>query len=619
MRTPLVALLGLLLGSAVACSPTLTGAPCTTTDNCPDGQVCRARRCVLGAGSGTSGSSGTGGCPAAGADQDTSCPTLGAARCASHGAELLDCEAVLGCQLWRPSHDCGADGLECQAGASACSCPVVPAGSALFFVDGRPTDAGLAPTGAASPQACAFKTIDAAMQEVQRRNAQAATVVLEGAPLPPAWRPLTRYFSGQRVTPQVLDGYSYVATTAVGGDVSGLLQPRFGANQVHDGAILWDRDLPAQREVFDHEPATTTFPPGTTLTSAACFLPDAGTPCDPRAYVYTTTGPIPLGGALVTLAPGNRVQGVLFSNLGNLPSGMMLKCSAGDGGSDLALSNVELVGAELLSPNQLDRGLALGGSCSATLTDFFAGGFGQEGVDVEFRSPQTTLTVSQGTFGSAFFSNDTGLKVRRGTAVVSRSRFASNVRYGIRQEMHGRDTATVSLSDVQLVANHVAGLLVEGNATNAADAGASGIVIQLDGVEAARNNPGHAGQGGGLVFTGTSTLAQADNLRLHDNGGGQVAFFNATPDTATFDLSHPGSTNFNAAYCYSAADGGGTGVVYESTIATSTQKVVDAREMFWDSLPPLLGRDYDDSIVGQVDANAAEGIADAGPAGCTGP
>ncbi len=94
-----------------SCSVPLSGAPCTSDENCPAGQLCTDGKCSEGTPSNCT--------------SDPACTSAGAAACDPAGSNQLGTCADLGggCLRLREMKACPSSAQTCPAGKSACLCP----------------------------------------------------------------------------------------------------------------------------------------------------------------------------------------------------------------------------------------------------------------------------------------------------------------------------------------------------------------------------------------------------------------------------------------------------------------------------------------------------------------
>ena len=140
-------------GQVLRCKPVVNGSACLswqTETACSDpGTTCTE----------------TGGTAACSCPTANACSPLDATTCSATGNQVLRCQPVVtgsACLTWQGGTNCATSSLVCSAGA--CACPANP--GPVFHADAAGgSDAGAipAPTGAAAPPQCRYRSLTAAL------------------------------------------------------------------------------------------------------------------------------------------------------------------------------------------------------------------------------------------------------------------------------------------------------------------------------------------------------------------------------------------------------------------------------------------------------------------------
>jgi hypothetical protein len=212
MRRLSALLCAALLG---ACTVDVEGAPCTVpgaTTDCPGGQACgNDRRCSARALA----------CAASRCTPAVGDACLDPAGLGSGTALARWCsDADPVCGSWVVDR-CADQGLECggRSGAARCECPPAATRALAVLPGGAPVDAPPYATGAATPAACAFRTLtDALIRAGELRRLDPATVVTVTAGGAPAGSTVTfSATAGERFVLNVGRGVVLRADPASGG------------------------------------------------------------------------------------------------------------------------------------------------------------------------------------------------------------------------------------------------------------------------------------------------------------------------------------------------------------------------------------------------------------------
>lgn len=578
--------IGFALVALAGCSPQLTGAHCTTNDNCPRDQHCEQGVCKEG---GTTGTVVT--CPAAGTAVGQGCSAEGAAArtCDASNRQLQVCAADANqCLVWKVQDDCGSAGLVCNTsnGQFGCICPPYDAGApATFWVFGSGTDAGVVnvvngQNGGPLPS-CSYSRLEPALTAARAAfpsDGGSVTIAFQGNDLPPGWMAKHGYRVGDEVTPSSLNGHAYRATRDAGSGDTEPAWPTTNGGTVQDGDQTWLESRTVAPAVIPHG-VIEKLPPNLVVANNGCI----GGPgvCDARGYVLMYEGNGANGA--IELSNNDSIQGLTFSS--RATSGDLLHCSD-DAGAAVDLEHLGLDGA-----GGAAHGLVVTRTCSVSATDVVARGFTASAVQVKTATGASPSTLT--------------------TGVLSDSAIGAEIESG-----------DLTLSGVELSRNSVAGGLVDGSALGATDPALNfsfdggtitrnrgpGLVLRgvakgglgsncvtainkptysINYADISRNNRAALPDAGGIAIDRCGTLAPMREVNMHDNGFAQIYFGTLAspgdldPNEGTLQYAwRLTSSGLNLRlYCYLPL--GATGIWSDITSAPN-QHFIDAEYLGWD-------------------------------------